>query len=183
MEALGTVASIGTILSGLKGCYLEIQNMRYAWRHGPKDLQDFSLKVKLFKKAFKKVRKLTTSDPKYATDIRKLGHYIWIRLKAFLKRFQDLLPVLDCSKNARTLTKFLWYFRKKTADSLLGTISRGEVSLSLCVSIDMVQSRDKRIKILEEEIRRLELLRMLVPALRDEVYVKILLYGLICLCY
>ena len=183
MEALGAAVSLGTILSGLKRCYLEIQDMRYAWQHGPKDLQDFSLKVKLFKKALKKVRKLSKSDPKHAKDIQKLGHHIWIGLKTFLKRFQELLPALDCSKRARYLTKLKWYFQRKTADSLLGSMSRGEVSLSLWVCIYTVKSRDKRIKTLEAEIRRLELQQMSVPALRDEVYVIILLDGLTCLCY
>ena len=183
MEALGAAASIGTILSGLRRCYLEIQDMRYAWQHGPKDLQDFSLKVKLFEKAFKQVPVLIKSDPKHANDIGKLGYHIWSRLKTFLKRFQEFLPALDCSMSARTLTKIMWYFQKKTANSLLAMISRSEVSLNLWVSIDMVQSRDKRIKTLEDEIRKLELLEMSVPALRHEVYVKILLYGLVCLCY
>ena len=183
MEALGAAASIGTIVSGLRTCYLEIQDMRYAWVHGPKDLQDFSLKVKLFEKAFKEVPILIKSDPKHTNDIRKLGHHIWYRLETFLRRFQELLPALDYSRSARAQTKIMWYFQKKTANSLLATISRSEVSLNLWVTIDMVQSRDKRIKTLEEVIRKLELEKMLVSALRNEMYVKILLHGLICLCH
>ena len=50
MEALGAVASISTMLSGLKTCYREVRRLRYAWQHGPRDLKDFSFKVELFER-------------------------------------------------------------------------------------------------------------------------------------
>lgn len=183
MEALGAVATIGTIVSGIKWCCRDFEDMRYAWRHGQKDLQDFSLKVQLFEKALSKVVELFESDPKHAKDIRKLGRHTWSRLEIFLKSYQELLPALKRSKRARARTRFKWFIEKKTADSLLCMLSHSEVSLNLWVSIDKVQSQDKLIKTLEEEIQRLKRRKESVHTLRGIVYVNILIYGLICLCY
>lgn len=171
MEAIGTVASIATILSSLKWCYVAIKDMRYAWQHGPRDLLDFCLKIKLFKRALKKVRSLTKSDPEHANDLRRMGFHILADLERLLRGFRKSLPDLDRSKTARARIRIQWYFQRKTVENLLRAISRGEVSLTLWIAIDTVHSRDRSIMALQAQLENLRSLGMSVSVLEHEVYV------------
>ena len=123
------------------------------------------------------------SDPRHANDIEKLGHHVLHRLDDFLKRFQEFLPELDYSWSARFHTKIRWYSQKKTANSLLATISCSEVSLNLWVTIEIVRSKDKSIKALQDIIQKLELEKEMVSSLSNEMYVKIQLHEVIWFCH